>query len=214
MNSVLPSSIVASAAENDCSSNVPVRRNPMKWSVILTPRRWPIRRYSGIGQSARESSKGSSSIQRKADERDAELLCQPDHNLEHTRNDVGVLMRIKVAWRNASRYDFLDLCAELRIDVQVPAHEGGQHSTRGLRERPSSNERSALYKHEMAADVETRCLMGKTNRIVECIAICHQRGRRKNAFPMSCDDSCVYVTSEAEIIGVDYQLTQTRRSSA
>ncbi len=156
-----------------------------------------------ISQSAWKFRVRRGPVEREPDKRNPELLRQADHNLEHARNDVGMFMGIKMAGRDAGRDDLLNLGPQLGVDIQVAADERGHYSAGSFGKRTAGDQRIPLHKNEMAPDVEGRRLAGKTNRVLKRISISHERCGSEYAFAMRVNDARIYVTREAEIIGID-----------
>lgn len=160
----------------------------------------PVQR---ICDPAREVRERRRSVQRQPNERDLELLRQPDHGLEYGGNDMGVFMRIKMGRGNPGRNDALDLSPQFSVNIQMPADERGDDTARRLGKRSSGEQRSTLHEHEMTPDVEGRCFTRETNGIFECVSVRHEGRGRENPLAMRVNDARINVTREAEIIGID-----------
>ena len=160
----------------------------------------PVQR---IGYAAGKVREGRRSIQRQSDERDLELLGQPDYGLEYGGNDVSVFMRIKMSWGDPGRKNAFDLSPQFGVNVQMSANQCGDHTARRLGKGASGEQRSTLHEHEMTPDVEGRCFTREANGILECISVGHEGGGREDPLAMRLNNTRVNVAREAEIIGVD-----------
>ena len=65
---------------------------------------------------------------------------------------------------------------------------------------------SSTDEHQVAADAEARILFREFDGVIEGGAARHQGGAGEDSFAMSADDSFIYSSREAEIVGVEDQL--------
>jgi hypothetical protein len=71
-----------------------------------------------------------------------------------------------------------------------------------------------LDKNEVRADIERWCFLGQSHRVIESLAVCHQRGGRKHALTMRINNARVHVSGETEIVSVNNQTPQFKKCGA
>ena len=72
------------------------------------------------------------------------------------------------------------------------------------------HQRAPADQHQVAADIERRRLARQPHRVLEGLAVGHQRGRGQNAVAVRFHDARVHVRREAEIVRVHHQLFARR----
>ena len=143
------------------------------------------------------------------------------HRPQHRRKQMSVLVRIHVRHADAGRLDLAYLSARLSFNLrwveaacQRACRKRFQAIAKASRTRISGSDagqpnriqnRLAIDKYQVAADVETRSFLSQPDGIVKGGATRHQRGRSHDSASMSLDNGAIDARSEAKIIGINNQ---------
>ena len=149
------------------------------------------------------------------------LCAEIEHNVDHTRQDVHMLVTVRVRRMNPCRLDAPQLRRELctyLIEVHRTAQETHgkcrvivHEDTRLRYERWDLCGRQdgiAIHKRQMDADPELWAACGKLCRIVKCRAAGHDRRRAQNAIRDTALDRAVDKHMPSEIVGIYDNLFQ------
>jgi len=116
---------------------------------------------------------------------------------------MRVLVSIKMSRSDARCQQFLDLHAQLFINVDSASSQMQQQMSRTCRQQRSRRERSTLHQYEMASNIERRSLSCEPYRILKSLTIRHHGGRSEHSVTMRLHNAGVYIRREAEVIGIN-----------
>lgn len=141
---------------------------------------------------------------------DPEFVRESHHSSKNFRCDVCMLVRIEMCDVDSRFDDLFNLGSQFAIGIQAPRGDCRNRVAQLLREKPSRHQRTSLDQHQVAADIKCWSLSGKSHRIIERIAIRHERRRSQHPVPMGVYNPGVHIAGEPKIVRVDNQLFQLK----
>lgn len=146
---------------------------------------------------------------------DLVLLAQAGDRREDRREQMSVLMGVEMSRADSGGEDPFHLVGEFRVNIPAAEGEIPDEGGDGFRKHPAGlAEAGALHHLQMYSDVESWVFRGEADCIIKGSPIGHQGCGGENAFPVGTHNPRIHVSREAEVVGVDDEITQLRKGRA